>query len=80
MKTVNLYEAKTHLSKLVAAVEERGERVVLCRNGKPVAEIVPHKKGEIKGLPEMDAALAGAIYHQDPTAPLAPEDWPEELR
>ena len=39
MKTVNIHEAKTQLSKLVAEVEAGGD-VVLARAGKPVARIV----------------------------------------
>lgn len=37
---VNMHEAKTHLSKLVARVEA-GEEVVIGRGGKPVAKLVP---------------------------------------
>ena len=37
---LNIHEAKTQFSKLVAAVEA-GERVVICRNGEPVIECVP---------------------------------------
>lgn len=37
---LNIHEAKTHFSKLVAAVEA-GEKVVICRNGEPVVECVP---------------------------------------
>lgn len=42
MSTVilNMQEAKTHLSKHVANLR-KGDRVVLCRRGKPVAEIRP---------------------------------------
>ena len=40
MKTVNVHEAKTHLSRLLAQVEA-GEDVVIARNGKPVARLVP---------------------------------------
>jgi prevent-host-death family protein len=39
MRTVNIHEAKTTLSKLVEAAEA-GEKIVLARAGKPVAEIV----------------------------------------
>lgn len=39
MSNVNTHEAKTNLSVLVKAVEERGETVILQRYGKPVAEI-----------------------------------------
>jgi prevent-host-death family protein len=37
---VNVYEAKTHLSHLIARVEA-GEEITLSRNGHPVARIVP---------------------------------------
>lgn len=36
----NIHDAKTHFSKLVAAVE-RGETVTICRNGRPVIACVP---------------------------------------
>ena len=36
---VNVHEAKTHLSRLLAQVEA-GEEVVIARNGKPVAQLV----------------------------------------
>lgn len=39
-RTVNVHEAKTHLSRLLEAVE-RGEDVVIARAGRPVARLVP---------------------------------------
>jgi prevent-host-death family protein len=39
MLTVNVHEAKSTLSKLLAAVE-RGEEVTIARAGKPVARLV----------------------------------------
>jgi prevent-host-death family protein len=41
MKTVNVHEAKTQLSRLLQEVED-GEEVVIARNGTPVAKLVPH--------------------------------------
>jgi prevent-host-death family protein len=41
MKQVNVHEAKTHLSRLLQAVEE-GEEIVIARDGEPVAKLVPH--------------------------------------
>lgn len=46
---VNVHEAKTRLSKLLEMVEE-GEKVVIARNGKPVAELVRVKRKK-KGFP-----------------------------
>lgn len=37
---VNVHEAKTHLSRLLAQVE-RGERVIIARAGKPIATLEP---------------------------------------
>jgi prevent-host-death family protein len=40
MKSVNVHEAKTHLSRLLAEVEQ-GEEIVISRGGKPVARLLP---------------------------------------
>ena len=40
MKTVNMHEAKTHLSKLVAAAAA-GEPFVIARAGKPLVRVSP---------------------------------------
>lgn len=39
MTTVNMHEAKTHLSRLVARVEA-GEEITIARAGRPVARLV----------------------------------------
>jgi len=41
--TVNVYEAKTHFSKLLARVMI-GEEIIIAKSGKPVARLVPIKK------------------------------------
>ena len=59
MVTVNVHEAKTHLSRLLKQVEA-GEEVIIARNGNPVARLVSSKKrgkrqpGSMKGLIEID--------------------------
>lgn len=40
MEPVSIYDAKTHLSRLVARAEQ-GEETVITRHGRPVARIVP---------------------------------------
>jgi prevent-host-death family protein len=48
MKTYNIYEAKTNLSKLLERVAA-GESVVIAKAGKPIADLTPHKsKNTIK--------------------------------
>ena len=40
MRLVNIHEAKTHLSRYLARLEQ-GETIVLCRRNVPIAEIRP---------------------------------------
>jgi antitoxin (DNA-binding transcriptional repressor) of toxin-antitoxin stability system len=80
MITVNMHEAKTRLSELVKAVEERNETVVLCRDGRAVAEIRRVKKRAARSLtpdPRFRVELA-RDYH--PAEPLTDDEWPETLR
>jgi prevent-host-death family protein len=39
MRTVNIHEAKTHLSRLVDEAA-RGEEIIIARAGKPVARLI----------------------------------------
>ena len=50
MTTVPLSQAKTHLAKLLAEVEELGEEVVITRSGRPVAVLLA--LSEYEGLLE----------------------------
>ena len=75
---VSIYEAKAHLSKLIAKVEQTGEPVTVCRNGKPVVDLVVHTAS--KDPLEQDRSLKGAVFHGDPCAPADERDWPTERR
>lgn len=45
MRTVNVLEAKTTLSRLIEAVESGAEKeIIIARNGKPAARLVPLAK------------------------------------
>jgi prevent-host-death family protein len=39
MTTINIHETKSQLSQLIEAAE-RGESVIIARNGKPVAQLI----------------------------------------
>ena len=41
MTTVNIHQAKTHLSRLLAEVA-RGDEVIISRAGTPIARLVPY--------------------------------------
>lgn len=49
-ETINVYEAKTNLSRLIARVEA-GEEITLSRNGRAVARIVPLSWGAAARVP-----------------------------
>lgn len=77
MITVNIHQAKTNLSKLITEVEEKGEFVQICRNGKPVAELKPVALSAKRLVTYPH--LQGKIMY-DPTEPLTEDEWPEEYR
>jgi antitoxin (DNA-binding transcriptional repressor) of toxin-antitoxin stability system len=77
MKAVNVHEAKTGFSKLLAEIEQRGSRFVICRNGQPVADLVPHQA--VNRL-QPDKKLGALRIKYDPVEELAPADWPLEAR
>jgi len=81
MITVNMHEAKTRLSELVKAVEERNETVVLCRGGREVAEIRRRVKRRAHRNLTPDPSFKvefGPGYN--PAEPLSDDEWPDELR
>jgi prevent-host-death family protein len=77
MKMVNVHEAKTQFSGLLAEIEKRGERIVICRNGEPVADLVPHRK-RVSMAP--DPELGAFKINYDPTEGASEEDWPDDAR
>ena len=88
MKTVNMHEAKTHLSRLVEAAS-KGEPFVIARAGKPLVKVVaveeaaPVRKspfGFLKGQftydPEVDRQLDEEIREMfEASIRDSPLDW-----
>ncbi len=72
---VNTHEAKTRLSQLIAKIEKDGEPILICRDGKPVAELCAISTGPdpLATSPE----LSKIIFLEDPSLPLESGDWPE---
>ena len=76
-----MHEAKTRLSELVKAVEERNETVVLCRDGREVAEIRRRvKKRAVRRLTPDRRFHVERDPGYDPAEPLTQDEWPETLR
>ncbi len=82
MKTVNIHQAKTTLSALLAEVEE-GEQVVIARNGKPIAQLTrieptPRRQpGLLRTLPAWrDFTFDPSVFSPLTDEELAAEGWP----
>ena len=82
--TVNIFQAKTQLSKLIEKVE-RGEQVIIARAGKPVARLTqlePEKrpiryglmKGEIWVADDFDAPLPDEVLAEFEDGPIFPPE------
>jgi prevent-host-death family protein len=54
--TVNIHAAKTQLSQLVKRAE-RGERITIARDGKPVAQLGPAPRRKSRSLSPHDPLL-----------------------
>lgn len=61
MTTVNIHEAKTHLSKLLVRVS-KGEQIIIARAGKPIAILSPIQHRPQKRTPGNDM---GAVVIKD---------------
>ncbi|HET7275712.1 MAG TPA: type II toxin-antitoxin system Phd/YefM family antitoxin [Longimicrobiaceae bacterium] len=59
--TFNLYEAKTHLSKLVERAAD-GEEIIIAKSGEPKARLVPLQSVR---EPRKPGALKGKIWVSD---------------
>ena len=70
MVTVNVHEAKTNLSRLLAQVEA-GEEVVIARNGNPVARLVRVQRrgkrqfGSMKGRIKIDDSFFDPLPEEE---------------
>jgi prevent-host-death family protein len=67
---VNIYEAKTHFSKLVARAEA-GEEITLTRHGRPVARLAPLAQHEAARTP---GAWRGRVVIGEGFESFTPED------
>lgn len=82
MLTINIHEAKTHLSRFIekAAV---GEEIIIAKAGKPIAKLVPlHSlpsprnlgmfKGQLSVPEDFDAALSEDVAMQFQNGAIEP--------
>jgi prevent-host-death family protein len=63
MRTINMHDAKTHLSRLVERAA-KGEAFIIARAGKPLVKVVPLDARETVGAQRL-GFLAGEITTPD---------------
>lgn len=81
MIQVNTHEAKTKLSSILAQVEADGEPVLICRNGKAIAQLSPVTiSHQLLGPPHADLQPVRTSATFDPATEVSLEDWPEDQR
>lgn len=71
-QAINVQEAKTHLSALLARVAA-GERIVLSRHGKPIAQLVPLDPKPRRRLGFMQGSVGEEFFEPLPNEEL--ERW-----
>lgn len=69
MTVYKIHQAKTHLSRLIAQVED-GAEIVIARNGDPVARLVPFNRRGVRRF----GALAGRLELDESFFEPLPED------
>ena len=69
MSVVNIYEAKTHLSRLVARAAA-GEEIVIAKAGRPVAKLVGYSEDD---KPRQLGGWEGRVWIADDFDELPPD-------
>lgn len=71
MKTMAISEFKTHALRVLDAVADNQERVVVTKRGKPLAEIIPYTESKSTA-----GHLANTfVFEKDIVSPLGPDKW-----
>jgi prevent-host-death family protein len=71
-KTVNVHEAKTHLSKLLERVHA-GEEIIVAKAGKPYAKLVPVEQPAV-----LKPRVPGSLKHFGPIPDSFFEPLPDD--
>jgi len=73
VKTMGISEFKAHALKVLNEVAKSQETIVITKRGRPLVQVVPHRKSELKPTP---GKLADAfVFEKDIITPLGEEWW-----
>lgn len=77
MQTITTHEAKTHLSRYLAAIEQ-GEEFIIARGKKPIARLTPIIPTAQSDRPKVGEILGEPFHFPDAAfAPLTEEELKE---
>jgi prevent-host-death family protein len=73
MKTMAISEFKAHALRVLTEVAKSRETILITKRGKPLAQVVPYRRSEMKPVP---GKLADAfVFEKDIVTPLGEESW-----
>jgi prevent-host-death family protein len=72
MQTINIHEAKTHLSRLVDEAA-KGNTFIIAKAGKPMVKVLPLSEQDIKSVNKL-GFMAGEILVPDDFDSMASSD------
>lgn len=73
MKTMAISEFKARALKVLNEVSESQETILITKRGKPLAQVVPYRKSDMKAAP---GKLADAfVFEKDIVTPLGEKLW-----
>jgi prevent-host-death family protein len=73
MKTMAISEFKAHALKVLNEVAKSQETIVITKRGKPLAQVAPHRKSEIK--PTLGKLADTFVFEKDIITPLGEGLW-----
>lgn len=69
MTTINVHEAKTHLSRLLDRARD-GEEIILAKSGRPYARLVPLPSVQNRSPGGLDGKVGDAFFEPLPDSEL----------
>ncbi|MBW3538318.1 type II toxin-antitoxin system prevent-host-death family antitoxin [Candidatus Parcubacteria bacterium] len=64
MKIINIYEAKSQFSKLLAQVQQ-GQEITIAKNGQPIADLKPHQPKPNQAVKQAFGSMKGQFNYRD---------------
>ena len=72
---INIHDAKTNLSAMLMQIEKTGRPVIICRNGKPIAELGPYKPRPEGFRSKVHPVMSQIKIDYDPVEDMPDDEW-----